>query len=788
MNIFLAASQEDASYLQTFAPLVRGNNNVKFKLDHPTMYAEFIQWCKHYKADAVVITNQTVLEFVLQAQVDFRPPNTRKGITLDDYQGSLLSVRVAPDRVIPAVVLNPLEHLHSVPYGKFLAERFLSKILAPEKWLPDIKFQWKLVGVENAERVCARLTQARCIAVDIETPTTGEWSELRGINCVGYAGLYGSGLGKSPGHPADETYTIECCVFPFDEWSYDYIRRINDNSRPKVTQNGLYDNLYFMRWGLPVRNWYWDTYHLFHSWLAELPKNLGLVSAVSVRNIRYWKDDGKAGDLESYYQYNARDCWATLCALLGLMREAPEWAINNYVDHEFPLVFPCITCELEGIAVDLVRFQEVYVRKMKKQEEDLLTIQEMVGTPPDTLPLATKSDGKIAIRGFNPNSPKQYLQVFTLLGCGKFGSTDKAATLKARALHPLNDRIIGAVSEWKQNAKILGTYVQEYKLWDAAGDGRPRLFYKLDPGGTDTARLASKASSFWCGFQIQNIPARDISVKEYLVADPGWVLGEGDAAQAEARCVGYLSGETKLIDLVESSNDYHSWNASKFFGVPYSTIYRNASGTEPGKTLNKPLRDLSKRTNHGANYNMGEGVMLDTMGPKYVAEAKRLLRLPPRLALKAVCRHLLNVYEASYPIVKSEWYASLAKTVQLSGQLVSALGWTRQFFGRPRDNRHIFNSIVAHSPQNLSVGLINLSFRRIWRDQVYGDLRGRIRLKAQIHDSIFFQFKVGDDEVPKLVQARMIRPVEVKDTFGKVRTMVIPIDMNAGKHRWSELK
>jgi hypothetical protein len=42
----------------------------------------------------------------------------------------------------------------------------------------------------------------------------------------------------------------------------------------------------------------------------------------------------------------------------------------------------------------------------------------------------------------------------------------------------------------------------------------------------------------------------------------------------------------------------------------------------------KDLRDLSKRTNHGANYNMGGSVMLDTMGPKRVAQAKLVLKLP----------------------------------------------------------------------------------------------------------------------------------------------------------------
>ncbi len=763
MRLFLTGSYDDTNYLTNLAPLVKGNS-VKFKLEDPTMLQEIVQWCKIYEADAVICTNAVSLDKILNAQLDFSPPNTRKGITLDDYQGSLLSLRVG-DRTIPVVVLNPLEHLVKVPYGKFVATRFLSKIIAPEKWLEVPKFQWKLVTHENMEEVVERLSMARLLGVDIET-AVGDPD--RRINCVGYAGLF-------LGH--DNQYTIECYVFPFTAELYAGVRRVNDNIVPKVFQNGLYDNLYFLRWGIPVRCWYWDTYHLFHSWFAELPRDLGFIGAFSVRSIRYWKDDGKSGNLEAYYRYNAMDCWATVCSWLGLLRDCPDWALKNYGEFEFPMVFPSLSAECEGIKVDEPRFQEVYARKIAEKDQQLLKIQTMVGTKVDTLPLAKKSDGSPIITGFNPNSPKQMLALFTMLGCGRLGSTDKIATLKAKAAHPLNDVILTATSEWKSNAKVLGTYLQDTKLWGG------RLYYKIDPAGTETGRSASKASSYWCGFQIQNIP-RDDTVKQCLVADDGWLLGEGDFAQSEARCVGYMSGETKLIDVVEGPHDYHAFNASQFFGVAYQTIYND----ELHKTLNKSLRDLSKRTNHGANYNMGEGVLLDTMGPKYVIDAKRLLKLPIRYSLRETTRHLLKVYDATYPRVRSDWYASIIKSIKISKMLVSALGWTRYFFGDPEKNKLHLNAAVAHGPQNLSVQIINRRWLKLWRDQFYGDLRGRIRIKAQIHDSIFFQYPVSDPAVPGIVQERMREPITVTDCFGETRTMLIPPDMSAGKVRWSELK
>ena len=43
----------------------------------------------------------------------------------------------------------------------------------------------------------------------------------------------------------------------------------------------------------------------------------------------------------------------------------------------------------------------------------------------------------------------------------------------------------------------------------------------------------------------------------------------------------------------------------------------------------------------------------------------------------------------------------------MTKKLVSPLGWTRYFFNDPRASKPALNSAVAHSPQNLSVSIIN---------------------------------------------------------------------------------
>ena len=122
----------------------------------------------------------------------------------------------------------------------------------------------------------------------------------------------------------------------------------------------------------------------------------------------------------------------------------------------------------------------------------------------------------------------------------------------------------------------------------------------------------------------------------------------------------------------------------------------------------------------------------------------------------------------------------------MTKKLVSPLGWTRYFFSDPRANKPALNSAVAHSPQNLSVSIINKVLYDIWHRTVYGELRGKVRLKAQIHDSILYCYNTEDS--PAAISKLMQYPAKVVDCKGVERTMLIPNDCAAGGERWSQLK
>jgi DNA polymerase I-like protein with 3'-5' exonuclease and polymerase domains len=690
-------------------------------------------------ASAIICTCPITLVTLLSTQTDFRHPVDKRGskrrLSLDDYAGSFFTIpahKLNHTHDVDVLILNPLAQLVSTPEGPFVFKRFVSKITAPQNWFPQTPFTFQVWTPADSEFLVERFNNALLISVDIET-YVGD--PERRIHCVGYCGLWADG----------STHSV---VVPFrDMLGHSFVRAINSNSVAKVMQNGMYDNLYFFRWNVPVTNYIYDTQHLFHSWYSELPKRLDFITAFTVRKIRFWKDDS-AGSEHNLFEYNARDCWATLHAWAALVTEVPQWAVTNYL-MEFPLVFPCLHQEADGLRLDKKVFDE-----RKLAAETALAVQEQ----------------KLAAwfgPDFNPSSPLQVKKLLAVLGMKNIESADAKTMVACAAVHPFNELIISAIIAYRKQAKLLSTYFKWEKFWNG------RLFCRTNPAGTDTGRMAATESSFWTGLQYQNIPQGD-AVKSWIVADDGWDgMGECDFAQSEARCVGYLSGCTALINLVESDKDFHKYNASAFFGVPYDNI-------------DKPLRNLAKRVNHGSAYNMGAGVLLDTMGPKMVAEARLLLKLPAKWTLVQVCQHLLKTYEQTYPEVKRDWYNSIKREISLTKKLKSPLGWTRYFFSDPSKNKQALNAAVAHSPQNLSVTIINQVFYSIWRETVYGELRGRLRVKAQIHDSLLFEYRGA--EVPEIVQAMMRKPTKVTDIFKVSRTMLIPPDLSIGGKSWASIK
>lgn len=733
MNLLLVVSPEEKSkYLHLVTDYISGHKVKVFSGEIVTA-SQIYALAKQHNIDGI-ITNR--VDFVAK----HLPSDRVKKVNLTNYVGSLFT-----SYGLPCLVVYPFRSVIMYTYGKWLMSRLISKITEPEKWEKASEFKW--TEVDSPEKEVALmddLSTGIAAAVDIETAK----GELPITTSISYTILR-----------ADRSTMTH--VFEIDSMDKVRIMRAaNATEIPKILQNGKYDAAYLFAYSAPLIRYIGDTVNAMHSWYAELPKDLAFIAALFIRETIYWKDLAQSPDRGERLGYNARDTWATLEAFMAWMNEAPKWARENYVK-EFVQVPICHAMEMTGVKRNLER--------LKKHAEHLEL--EAAGT-------LGKIRTRLASPLYNPNSSKQTVQLMHLLGDKQAESSEEKHLVALSHKHPLNALCIEPILEYRGQKKLLSTYLTSGEK--AKEFRKTRILTAINPHGTDTKRKASKEHHFWCGLNIQNIPDNAWQVKDTIEADEGYEFFEFDYSQAEARGVAYCSGDQALLAAVNSGRDFHSLNASAFFGVPYEQIYDDLTG----KTLDKPLRNLSKRVNHGANYNMGERVLLETMGAANVREAQRLLQLDPRMSLIEVCRFLLNRYEVTYPRVKGVYYNKIIRDVRTTQKLVGATGWTRYCFGEPWANKPALNSYVAHVTQSLNADILDMAVEKVWNE--FG-LDHRVKFIAQIHDSLLLQIKIdpAQENIAKKVKKLMTFPVPVTDCVGVTREMTVPVDIKNTGRFWS---
>lgn len=746
LHLYTTADQEN--YLKLVRPLAPGVH-IQRSMQSPITFTQVHMPAKQQRA-AVVVCNPTLLKLLIH-KVEGGGADS---YSLSDYAGSLIN-----HDGVDYLVCNPPEHIITTSEGRFLWHRYLSKLVQPSRWPAQPVFRWSLATPESIESLYQRhIVDCDLIAMDIETVS----EPANAITCCVFSAV--TFRPDTNGCP----YTIQNIVLPIayaekgqHEFMLSWLRKLSATKQPKILQNGKYDNAWLIYYHSPVTNWLFDTINMFHSWFSELPKRLDFIAAFTEREVTFWKNE-KNGNRESYFRYNARDGYNTAIACINILNEWPDWARRNF-EAEFPLVFPCILAELTGIKGDRSRFEAMRVHTSALLASQRAELEILTAAP-----------------GFNPNSPPQVAKLIEVLGGSSAKGTGKIARDSIAAAHPLNKFLLTKIGKYRETQKLLSSYLKPKIL--TVGD---RILYVLNPHGTDTGRLASKESHFWCGLQIQNIPRdrddAEFNVKEFFVADEGFYLGECDRKQAESYGTAYITGDEGLLAAVNGDKDFHGLNASRFFGVSYEAIVDSQ-----GKTLDKPLRDLSKRTNHGANYMMMAQVLLDTMGIEKTIQARKLLKLPSNWSLLQVTTHLLACFEQTYPTVRGPFAEWIKNTVKATKMLVGATGWTRYCFDNP-DNKRAWNSYVAHNAQSLNAQELNRGWLRVFNEIALPNPKD-FKLCAQIHDSILFQYRIGRIDLAWKVKECMENPLEVTDFRGNKRTMLIPSDLSGEATRWSDTK
>lgn len=604
----------------------------------------------------------------------------------------------------------------TAPLARMDIRRAAEEADSPVLALPERNIAIHLMAHECIDRLNA-ITSGR-VALDIEG---GIPPAYNGITCISFA-----------------TSPTECFVVRFKDFSEQeqarLIRAIGELlARPtveKILQNSLYDNFVLSwLWRTPIRNVTWDT--MLSGWeiYPELEKGLGVQASIWTKE-PYYKFERKVSDDETHYRYCGKDSCVTFeiaekhQVYLSLPSRSAQY---DHFKFNMQLLPALHYMELRGIRYDVdqaaIARAETEVKMFDLQQQ----IDTELGQP------------------LNVNSPKQMVQA--LYHIKKYPpqykkeAGRKTTTLTADAEALLNlyrgtqEPFVHNILEWRQLEGI-----RKQLALSPDTDGRMRASYNLV--GTDTGRLTCYESPTGNGGNLQTI-TKDL--RKLYLADPGKILfqcdlsgADGWTVAAHCKAVGdstmwedYLAGlkPAKIISLM-----YMLQNAGRLREV-LSASREQLRHLIDSTTMPKWLYDAAKAVQHGSNYMMRANTMSLNLLKQGWKKANAIVYVAP-----SDCALLQKLYLEQRYIGVPKWHQRVIDTLATKGQLSSASGNIRQFFGRSND-QNTQRSACSHEPQANTTYATNLAAHRLWHDPDNWDSRGLIiEPLHQVHDALVGQF------------------------------------------------
>lgn len=736
----------------------------------PEKKDEVLNKIRAAKPDLIVINDKASLFYI-----------TGKYMSLALCRGSIIMWEG-----IPCIVLDDVKKTKSMRTYNWI---FISDCKKLHRWIYDTqkqepRFEYTVCrSNKDLDTMVEWAENSIAIAADIETAYVD-------ISCSGYTMWTKDNKIHTFVVPFIDPSKPNCCYWPTEELeieAWEAIRKVHDTDAVKCFQNGAYDCAYFIRYGIPVRNYVADTLHLFRAIWVEAPKTLAFISSICLDYYRYWKDEGKgledakedtkgsrmpqtAEGVEGYWLYNALDCHFTMLNLRFLTRvltvsKQLEWALDNYT-MEFALQMgPLLKMSMQGTHVnDSIR--QIKATEWREQSDAArIDLMQMVG-----------------MRDFNPNSYKQVqdliyddLQATPVAKGKKARATGEKELALIATEHPLLERVIQCIWDTKKPANNASKY----------GDMRllnGRFMYQIGVSTTPTMRCNSKKMQFWLGGNIQSIPK---PARVFFEADPGCVLVDADYAQSDAYFTAFTSGDEKYIDVIAGERDSHCVHAAHFFQKDYDEIMEgHAVEADWVDHPTQGVRQITKRIVYGANYMMAARTLFMQMGKTSVVAAAHALGYADahtwtHKKLIYLCDKFLESYFVLYPALQ-EWLDSEIELAKQKGNMATCCGgFTRMFFGDLSDSK-VQREFAAFFGQAGTAGNINQAlFDMYYGQDGKGDAntltnKGVI-LMFQVHDSVIFQVpKDRLDLIPETLQV-MQRQCNMRG-----RDFVVPVDAKVG--------
>lgn len=346
---------------------------------------------------------------------------------------------------------------------------------------------------------------------------------------------------------------------------------------------------------------------------------------------------------------------------------------------------------------------------------------------------------------FNIASPKQLGEVlFDKLGLKHGKKTKTGYSVSEDVLTGLAEAhpVVKYVLEWRHYAKLLGTYVTGMQPLVSRG----KIHTEFNQCVTATGRLSSMNPN------LQNIPVRGEEakdVKSAFVASDGCVLVSADYSQIELRMLAHLSGDEKLIEAYNNSEDIHALTASRILGIPQNEV-------TPAQ------RRDAKAVNFGIIYGMSDyGLSENISVPVYKA------------------KEFIEKYFATYPRVREYMDANVAFARE-HGYSVTMLGRRRNLKDITSSNyltRSAAERMAMNTPlQGSAADVVKLAMLAV--EKRLAGMKSKMIL--QIHDELIVD--AAEDEADEIV--RILK--EEMENAVKLRVPLIA-EANTAKN-WGDLK
>lgn len=347
---------------------------------------------------------------------------------------------------------------------------------------------------------------------------------------------------------------------------------------------------------------------------------------------------------------------------------------------------------------------------------------------------------------FNIQSPKQLSEVlYVKMGLSSGKKTKSGFSTSAEALEELRgvSPIIDDILEYRQVTKLRSTYAVALV---AAADENGRIHTDFKQAQTATGRLSSADPN------LQNIPIRTRmgrKMREFFIADEGYLLVDADYSQIELRLLAHISGDYTMTEAFKNGEDIHTKTASAVFGIP-------------AEQVTDTMRSRAKAVNFGIVYGISGFSLSKDIGST-VAEATRYIK-----------NYLYN-----YPMIDA-YLESVVEEAKANGYTTTPMGRRRYIpeLKAPNAPMRAFGKRIAmNAPiQGAAADIMKLSMIR-----VYNRLQRELpeaRLVMQVHDELLVEARVQDVEAAKRI---------LKEEMEAVVTLNLPlfVDVSCGKN-WLE--